>query len=117
MSHAPPGCSSSSSASVATRCVFLGCLYTGVWCARTSKCSSLAGVRWLFISSSLQSVDPGTFGGSSDGEGSSGKGTWYTRAVNGDLQCSLQASVVLFCVFDFLIYVLLLTSAAYYGRS
>jgi hypothetical protein len=64
-----------------------------------------------------QWIDPERFGGSFDGEGSSSKGAWYTRAVNGDSQCSLPASVVLVCVFDFLIYVLLLTLVACYGRS
>jgi hypothetical protein len=51
------------------------------------------------------------------GEGSSGEGAWYTHAVTSNSQCSLPVSVVLVCVFDFLIYVLLLTPATCYGRS
>jgi hypothetical protein len=57
----PPGCPLFSSASVATRCVYPDYLYTGVWYARTSKCSSFAGAWRLFISSSLRWWIPGVF--------------------------------------------------------
>jgi hypothetical protein len=45
---------------------------------------------------------PGVFGGFPDGEGSSGEGAWYIRAISGDSLCSLPASVILF-VFWFLV--------------
>jgi hypothetical protein len=47
MSRAPPGCTSSSPTSIASRRVFPGRLYNGAWCARASKCSSLTGACWL----------------------------------------------------------------------
>jgi hypothetical protein len=46
-------------------------------------------------------VDLGRFGGSSDGEGSSGEGAWYTCAVNSDSQNWESTSIVLVCVFGF----------------
>jgi len=46
-------------------------------------------------------VDPGRFRGSSDGEGSSSEGKWYTCVVNGDSQYWESTSIVLVCVFGF----------------